>query len=561
MSGDLIRATFSNALTTEFGRSLIAPGGPFEVVEEDVRGERMAVFRQRKTSIFDMLVDAAAAHPDNEYLVDDERRLSYVEHLSAVAHLARVLREEHGVQPGDHVGVHAANSVEWVISFWAVLATGAVATIMNSFWSDPELEVALSLVAPKVVLADDRRVEQLRRVAPKLPVVGLTRDLYDHLTALHLEAPLWPHPREDDPGLLVFTSGTTGRPKAVAHSHRAVVGTIQCNRFNTLLRLGALPTTTATPQRVLASPPLFHTSALFGAALMFLSTGGTLVLRPGRFNEDRTMAAIASERVTVWLSVGSAAPRVANHPTRSSYDLSSLQSVVVGGAPLSPALKQQLCEAFPSAVGGLRMGYTSSEGGSIVASIGGTDFAAHPESTGPIQDGLQVAIRDEDGNDLPAGSEGLIHVRSAYTMLGYWNDPAATDAVFGKDRWLAMGDVGRIENGLLIVNSRARDLIFVSAENVYPSEVENRLEEHPEVLESAVAGIDDPITGQAVRAWVVLKPGSTTHEEDLAAWCRGGLPPYKVPTSWDLRTTRLPRNPAGKILRTALLDEDDKVST
>jgi len=266
------------------------------------------------------------------------------------------------------------------------------------------------------------------------------------------------------------------------------------------------------------------------------------------------MQAIQGERITVWLSVGSAAPRVAAHPQRASYDLSSLVSVVVGGAPLSPAIKHELCASFPTAAaaGGLRMGYTSSEGGSIVASIGGPAFAEHPESTGPIQDGIQVAIRDDEGRDLSPGGEGLIHVRSAYTMLEYAGDPAATAEVYGPGRWLCMGDVGRIEDGLLYVNSRARDLIFVSAENVYPSEVENRLEEHPAVLESCVLGIDDPVTGQAVKAFVVLAASDATTVEELADHCKQGLPPYKVPTAWHLGTERLPRNPAGKILRTAL---------
>jgi acyl-CoA synthetase (AMP-forming)/AMP-acid ligase II len=544
-------ASFATALRTPFGSALIAPGGPFEVVEEDVLGERMAVFRNRRRGTFDLLADATAAFGDNEYLVDETRRLTYDQHMAAVGHLAQVLRTEYGVRPGDRVGIDAANSLEWVIAFWAALAVGAIATPMNSYWSEAELAVGLELTTPVVVVGDRRRLDAVAAVAPGLRTLELTADL----CARRAAAPTPPVSAEDEPALIMFTSGTTGRPKAVAHSHRALVGTIQCNRFNTLVRAGAVPATPPPPPRVLNSPPMFHLSALFGSVLMFLSSGGTLVLRPGRFDEERTLAAIEAERVTVWLSVGSAAPRVAAHPRRDRFDLSSLQSVVVGGAPMSPALKQQLCAAFPSAAAGFRMGYTSSEGGSIVASIGGPDFVTHPESTGPIQDGLQVAIRDEDGRDLPPGAEGMIHIRSAYTMLGYWNDPAATAEAYGPGRWLTMGDVGRVEGGLLYVNSRARDLIFVSAENVYPSEVENRLEEHPSVIESCVAGIDDAITGQAVKAWVVLEPGAAVDVETLAEWCRGALPTYKVPTAWAVRTERLPRNAAGKILRSALLAE------
>lgn len=283
-------------------------------------------------------------------------------------------------------------------------------------------------------------------------------------------------------------------------------------------------------------------------------------MRPGRFDEERTLRAIESERVTVWLSVGSAAPRVAAHPARGRYELSSLASVVVGGAPMSPAVKRLLCAAFPSAAAGFRMGYTSSEGGSIVASIGGDDFAAFPESTGPIQDGVLIAIRDGDGRDVAAGTEGFIHVRSPYVMLGYWNDPEATAKVIGPQRWLAMGDVGRIEDGLLYINSRASDLIFVSAENVHPSEVEFRLEAHPAVEECAVTGIDHPVTGQAVMAFLVLREGVGADEAELADWCRAALPPYKVPTAWRLRTEPLPRNAAGKVLRTALAAEAELTS-
>jgi acyl-CoA synthetase (AMP-forming)/AMP-acid ligase II len=138
-------------------------------------------------------------------------------------------------------------------------------------------------------------------------------------------------------------------------------------------------------------------------------------------------------------------------------------------------------------------------------------------------------------------------------MLEFWNDPDTTARVYGPGRWLNMGDVGRIENGLLYINSRARDVIFVSSENVFPSEVENRLEEHDAVVEACVAGVEDPVTGQAVKAFVVLDGTGVVDEAALTAWCRGGLPAYKVPTSWEIRTEALPRNAAGKILRDQLV--------
>jgi acyl-CoA synthetase (AMP-forming)/AMP-acid ligase II len=348
---------------------------------------------------------------------------------------------------------------------------------------------------------------------------------------------------------VLFTSGTTGKAKAVVHSHRAVIGITTCATFNTLLTMGAFPTEIPPPPRVLTAAPFFHLSGLYGGIVIFTAYGALLVLRPGRFDEERTLKAIESEQITHWAPLGSAGPRVATHPARSEYDLSSLQMVSIGGAPMTPAVKHVLYEAFPKGADGMLMGYTSTESCGAVAVIRGPAFDEHAESTGPIQDGVQVRIRDDNGNNLPDGSEGLIHVRSPYTMLEFWNDPQATAAVYAPGRWLNMGDVGRLENGLLYINSRARDVIFVSSENVFPSEVENRLEEHDAVVEACVAGIDDPVTGQAVKAFVVLDRQGAVDEAELIQWCRGGLPAYKVPSSWEIRTEALPRNPAGKILR------------
>jgi long-chain acyl-CoA synthetase len=551
---DLVRETFALAVDSEFGRSLIGPGGLFEVVEEDVLGQRMAVFKNRQKSIFDLLHGATVANAERAYLADDERRLTYREHMDAVGNLARILREDYCVGPADRVGIFAANSLEWVIGFWATIATGAVVAAMNSYWSGLEAAAGLNLTTPRVVLADERRGQILDRVAPGVPVLQLNAALYDRITREPGSEPSAPEPHEDDPAVLLFTSGTTGKAKAVLHSHRAVIGINACSMFNTLLCMGAFPTEIPPPPRLLTGAPFFHLSGLYGGIIIFTAFGGLLVVRPGRFDEERTLQAIESERITHWAPLGSAGPRIASHPTLLQYDLTSVRMVSVGGAPMTPAVKSLLSEAFESAIDGMLMGYTSTESCCSLAVIRGAAFDDHPESTGPIQDGVQVRIRDEKGNDLPDGSQGLIHVRSPYTMLEFWSDPNATADVYAPGRWLNMGDVGRIENGLLYINSRARDVIFVSAENVFPSEVENRLEEHDAVVEACVAGIDDPITGHAVKAFVVLDETVAVDEFALTEWCRGGLPAYKVPTSWEFLSKPLPRNATGKVLRNQLVD-------
>jgi acyl-CoA synthetase (AMP-forming)/AMP-acid ligase II len=262
---------------------------------------------------------------------------------------------------------------------------------------------------------------------------------------------------------------------------------------------------------------------------------------------------IERERVTTWPALGSAAPRVAAQPDVTERDLSSLTGISVGGAPVSPSVQQALRAAFPQASQGMRMGYTSSEAVSIVASIGGQEFVDNPTSTGPIQWGVQVEIRDEAGRPLPDGVDGEVHVRSPYVMLGYWNNPDATAEVLKPGRWLAMGDVGHLRAGRLYINSRARDLVFVSAENVFPTEVEYRLDAHPGVGESAVVGVDDPVTGQALRAYVVPAGEGAVTEDILRQWCTRGLARYKVPTQWVIRRDPLPRTASGKVMKDHLL--------
>ena len=177
---------------------------------------------------------------------------------------------------------------------------------------------------------------------------------------------------------------------------------------------------------------------------------------------------------------------------------------------------------------------------------------ANPEATGWILPTMECEVRDEDDRPRPDGENGRIMVRSAYTMLGYWDNDEATAAAIDADFWLDTGDVGRLENGLLTIDSRARDMILHNGENVYPIEVEYRIEDHPDVAEVAVYGIDDADAGQIVAASVVPVAGATLDDATLREWAATSLAPYKVPTRWDVRDEPLPRNAAGKVVKGAL---------
>lgn len=546
---------------------LTGPGGAFELAREDVRGQSLSVFRERTRSLRELL-EKSERFGDRIYLVDGEKRLSYRDHLELVGRTASGLRDDYGLQPGDRVALFAANRWEWIVAFWATSSLGAIPCLMNGWWTSEEFADAVALTQPTLVVGDAPRLERVKsalnglrtlRLDDEFEALGQRSRVAARAAARSASAPIHAT-REDDPAFLIFTSGTTGRAKAVTVPHRAACGFSQVSAFTEAYGRGlfGVPLPEAgvpappSDDVVLVTSPLFHVSMLYGAVVMGAVKGSRLVLLPGRFEPERVLQAIERERVTLWMALGSAAPRVAACPALRDYDTSSLRQVGIGGAPVSPTVQESLRTAFPSTGRLLGMGYTSTEAGAVIASIGGPEFERHPTSTGRVSLTVEVELRDASGRPVAPGEEGEVHVRSPYVMLGYWNDVKATAAALRPDGWLAMGDIARFEGDLLFINARARDMLLVSAENVSPTEVEYCLEAHSRVLEAAVVGVDDPLTGDAVCAVVVVDSSDSPEPAELEAWCRRSLAHYKVPSIWHLTDEALPRTPSGKIVKPAV---------
>jgi acyl-CoA synthetase (AMP-forming)/AMP-acid ligase II len=539
---------------------LTGPGGPFEIVLEDVLGEQLPVLKSRPRSLRQMLADSAK-HGDREYLVHEDRRISYAEHARMVSSTARALEERYGVGKGDVVGILAANSPDWPIFFWATVSLGAVVASMNGWWTTSEIEYGIAKTEPKLLVGDRRRLDRVAESRLDVPIL----ELESGRDALFCHAPDAELPdveiAEDDPAVILFTSGTTGRPKGAVATHRGIIGFCQVNIVGgaiaaiTAAREGNAPPRDPNPpeQEVsLVTAPMFHLSGLYANIVMQLQLGGKLVTRPGKFDPADVLRLMEAERVTLWSALGAMGPRVATHPDVARRDLSSMRNVGFGGAPASPAVQELLRKAFPTAAQNVGIGYGSSETVAVPASIRGPEYQLHPETAGRITPMHEIEIRSSDGQVRPDGQEGEIHVRSAYLMREYWDDPAATEETILPGRWLATGDIGRVEDELLYINSRARDMILRSAENVYPVEIEYRLDEHPEVRESAVVGVDHPELGQEVKAIVVPEPNTSVDPEKLASWCSETLAAFKVPSLWEIRSEPLPRNASGKILKNVL---------
>jgi len=540
---------------------LSGPGGPFELVVEDVLGARMPVFKNRLRTLR-ALLEQSAAQGEKEYLVHDDRRISYAEHLRKVASVAHALHERFGVGKGDRVAILAANCPEWIIAFWAAQALGAVAVGLNGWWAGDEILYGVRDCDPKVLIADRRRLERVSSSALGVPIVEIESG-FEKLES-HARGVALPDVSiaEDDPACILYTSGTTGRPKGAINTQRNILALVGIQFFHGARMMlaaaadGHVPAGPPRPTCALVTTPLFHVSGLYTGAIMMLASGAKTVWRGGRFDPEDAMRLIAREQVTSWGPMGTMAYRVVHHPDVAKYDLSSVTNIGSGGAPTSPELQAKIRATFPSARASFGLGYGLTECTALATLSFGEDLARHPHSAGRPLPTVQVEIRDADGHTLPDFESGEIHVRGPLVMAGYWRNPQATAASIVADRWLRTGDVGKLLDGRLYINSRARDLILRGAENIYPVEIEQRLEAHPDVLEAAVVGVDHEELGQEVKAIVVMRPAASLTPERLSAWVGEALAAFKVPAHWELRAEPLPRNASGKVMKNVLIGTD-----
>ncbi|MCP2274682.1 class I adenylate-forming enzyme family protein [Nocardia amikacinitolerans] len=545
---------------TVIGR-LTGPGGPFETTVEDVLGAPLPVLKNRGRALRELLATSAALG-DREYLVTEDRRLSYAEHAAEVGALARALRDRYGVGKGDRVGILAANTPEWVVAFWAAQCLGAIAVGYNAWWTPREIAYGLGHTEPAVLIVDAKRAERVAELGVAVPVLTMERDV----PALVAEFATGELPDaavvEDDPAVILYTSGTSGRPKGAVHSHRNLLAVIDYHRFNDALAAafaGGADDGSPKGRRFLLTSPLFHIASLHNLVLPRMVTGDTAVIYQGAFDADRVLRLIERERISNWGAMPTMATRLLEVDL-DAYDVSSLAAFSLNSAPSSAALQERLRQRLPVARNALVTSYGMTECSTAATIAAPAELAAHPDTVGRPVIGVSLEIRDPLGEPVGEGVEGEIWVRSPYVMLGYWNDPEATAAAITPDRWLRTGDIGILEEGRLRLSGRRSDLILRGGENVYPTEVEQCLDEHPDVEESAVVGVPDADLGQQVAALVVVREGATVSEADLREFAGERLAYYKVPARWRLTTTPLSRNATGKVVRAGIAEAITDVS-
>jgi len=543
---------------------LLAPGAPFELAAQDVLGERVRVFVNRAHSLRDVLL-RARQFADAEYMVfrdgERERRYSFGKHEKQVASAAAAFAERFGIGFGDRVAILAANCPEWIISFWASVSLGAICVGLNGWWTADEIRYAVGHSKPKLLIADRKRAARMTG-DPGVPIL-IVEDDFDDLLSGFPEAALPTRPiAETDPAIILYTSGTTGRAKGVVHTHGNVTNMLMVSFFHGARLMMANPKQAELPQlpnSILVTSPLFHVSGLHCAAITALAGGAKTVWPMGRFDAETTLRLIEREKVTGWGYTATVLHRLLSHPRASMYDLSSLRSVGGGGSPIPAPLIDRAKALFPQCSHTMGVGYGLTEGTAFATLNAGEELTDDPASVGRPVPTVEIEIRDEHGRAVPEGEEGEIHLHGPLVMLGYWEDPVATDAAIKPGRWLNTGDVGRLRNGKLYIASRKRDLILRGGENIHPFEIEQRLQAHPAIAEAAVIGIDHQELGQEVKAIVVFEPGLGVEAEALRRWVGDTLAYYKVPSHWEFRKEPLPRNATGKVLKNALREAQDSM--
>ena len=543
---------------------LTAPGERFEMETIDIRGVPTRVWKHAPTNMRQVAM-AARTHGDRLFAIYEDERVTYEAWFRAVARMAAELRER-GVAKGDRVALAMRNLPEWPVAFFAATTIGAICVPLNAWWTGPELAFGLANSGAKLLVCDAERWERIAPHRGELPdlehalvsrsnaplegaeqledVLGTPKD-YAALPSAELpQVDIDP----EDEATIFYTSGTTGQPKGALGTHRNLCTNIMSSAYNgaiAFLRRGEEPP--APVQKVgLTVIPLFHVTACSAGLMGYVVAGHTMVFMH-KWDPVKAFQLIEREKVNLTGGVPTIAWQLLEHPERANYDLSSLEAVAYGGAPAAPELVRKIHEEFGALPAN---GWGMTETMATVTGHSSEDYLNRPDSCGPPVAVADLKIVGDDGvTELPVGEVGELWARGPMVVKGYWNRPEATAETF-VDGWVRTGDLARLdEEGWCYIVDRAKDMIIRGGENIYSSEVENVLYDHPAVTDAALVAIAHPTLGEEPAAVVHLAPGMSATEDELREWVAARLAKFKVPVRIAFVQDTLPRNANGKILK------------
>ena len=538
---------------------LTAPGAPWEVLR-DANG--VPYYKQAPANLVEALA-LAREHGDREFLVYEGERRSFSQLMNEADEIAAALQAQ-GILPGDRVGLAMRNYPEWMAVFIAVVTIGAVIVPVNSWGQPADICHALGDAGVRLAFLDQARYDGISNWLADNKVTGVIarpdsaddpRSLAAFVAAFKGKAPAEVAIGGEDLALIMYTSGTSGKPKGAASTHRAVCQALynfefaaaaaaMCNmdRIGAMLERGFESTS-------LLAVPLFHVS---GCHAQFLANlrGGRRIVMMYKWDVGRALEYIEQERITSIAAAPSMVLDILESQAFDETDTRSLFSIGIGGAATPARVTALIEKKMPTNFSGTGWGMT--ETNAQGASLTGKAFNAKPGSAGLPHPIVDIRICDEEGGELAAGQTGEIWVRSPCNIREYWHRPEANAADF-RDGWLRTGDIGYLDgDGYLYLADRAKDMIIRGGENIYPAEIENQLLELPAVMEVAVLGLPHERWGEEVAVVVNLHAGQVLTEAQLLDFARQKLASYKVPTRVFFTDQPLPRNATNKVLKAEL---------
>ena len=546
----------------EANTAVTGPGQIFELIDGEVRGVKMKVFKNAPAHLGQVFA-GSRGHGDKTFLVYEDEIITFAQAADRIDALASLLVNTYGVKKGDRVAVAMRNFPEWVMSFAAIISVGAINVSMNSWWTEDEMDFALEDSGATVLICDQQRFDigaascvkkniKVLVVRPEKPLPAGV-DKWEEVLPLgdkHPGADISP----DDDATILYTSGTTGRPKGAVSTHRAILSSIMAfSARNTIFQMSGTKLKDVdgpeVPTSFILIVPLFHVTGCVPVMLSCFVAGLKLAIMY-KWDPEKALEMIEREQITNFVGVPTQSWDLVNSPAFEKYDTSSLRAVGGGGAPSPTSLVGKVNDKVKN--GNPQLGYGMTETNAFGPAITGSDYLSHPTSTGRASWPMFVEVRDENLKPVPTGQSGEIWFFGPMLIRGYWNRPDATAETI-VDGWLRSGDLGRLDaDGYVYVEDRVKDMILRAGENVYGAEVESAIYEHPAIHEAAVFGVPHERLGEEVGVAILVNDGMTLTPEELWIFLDVKIAKFKIPTQVVIMSEPLPRNAAGKFLKREL---------
>jgi long-chain acyl-CoA synthetase len=548
-----------SALDRRFDEELarvVGPGGRL-VIGHDALGR--AIVENFPATLPDFFRTFCALNANNEAVVAGDERFTFAE-LDVLSERVAHGLAARGIGKGDRVAIAMRNCPSWILAYMAIVKAGGIATLLNGWWESHEMEHAIRLTEPKLIIADAPRAKRISARCAEEEVVGLAIDLPAEQALAELlgaTPAALPDIGAGDDATILFTSGSTGLCKGALSTHRAVTTGTYAYAMGLIVLLGLLTEegrAPPTPPRTLVGVPLFHVTGEVPVMLNSFVIGRCMVLMP-KWDSGEALRLIEKEKITYFVGVPTMSLELMNHPDRHKFDLSSLKDITAGGAPRPVSHVARLQQEFPDAQPAL--GYGLTETNAVGCINFWSNYADKPSSTGraarPLVD---VAILGERDRHLAPHEVGEIGIRSAANIERYWRNPDDTEALFTTDHFVRSGDVGYVDDdGYLFIVDRKKEIIIRGGENISAAEVEAELYACQAVAEVCVFGAPDERLGEVPVAIVHTKDGERLSEDELRVFLDGRLARFKIPERIILADAPLPRLGTGKIDRRSVKEQ------